>query len=101
MTFSEVLLWQKLKNKQMLEYDFDRQKPIDNYIVDFYCKKLKLAIEIDGDSHNYDFVSENDVVRQKRLEQLGVRFLRYQDKDVKNKMGFVLNDIHDWILENA
>ena len=48
MTLSEVLLWKSIKGKQMLGYDFDRQRPIDNYIVDFYCKDLKLAIEIDG-----------------------------------------------------
>ena len=46
MTLSEVLLWQELKGKQMLGYDFDRQKPIDNYIVDFYCKNLKLAMKL-------------------------------------------------------
>jgi very-short-patch-repair endonuclease len=48
MTLSEVLLWNELKSKQVLGYDFDRQRPIDNYIVDFYCKDLQLVIEIDG-----------------------------------------------------
>lgn len=74
MTLSEVLLWQELKGKQMLGYDFDRQKPIDNYIVDFYCKTLKLAIEIDGQSHENEEVAVNDTKRQKRLESLGVQF---------------------------
>ncbi|MDP2993407.1 MAG: DUF559 domain-containing protein, partial [Deltaproteobacteria bacterium] len=50
-TLSEVLLWNHLKGKQMKGYDFHRQKPIDNYIVDFFCTKLRLIIEIDGDSH--------------------------------------------------
>jgi len=50
-TLSEIMLWNYLNGKQMLGYDFDRQRPIDNYIVDFYCKDLKLAIEIDGESH--------------------------------------------------
>ncbi len=50
-TFTEIILWNYLKKKQMRGFDFDRQKPIDNYIVDFYCKDLKLAIEIDGESH--------------------------------------------------
>ena len=53
MTLSEVLLWNELKQKKMLGYDFDRQRPIDNFIVDFYCKELQLAIEIDGDTHIY------------------------------------------------
>jgi very-short-patch-repair endonuclease len=48
MTLSKVLLWNELKSKQVLGYDFDRQRPIDNYIVDFYCKDLQLVIEIDG-----------------------------------------------------
>lgn len=100
MTLSEVLLWQELKSKQMLGYDFDRQRPVDNYIVDFYCKDLMLAIEIDGDSHTYEDVSINDEIRQRRLESLGVRFLRYDDIDIKQNMGFVLNDIYAWIKEN-
>jgi very-short-patch-repair endonuclease len=77
MTLGEVLLWQHLKRKQMRGYDFDRQKPIDRYIVDFYCKDLKLAIEIDGSSHDGEEAKINDEIRQKRLESLGVRFLRF------------------------
>lgn len=101
MTLSEVLLWQELKGKQMLGYDFDRQKPIDNYIVDFYCKNLKLAIEIDGQSHEHEEVAINDKKRQKRLEDLGVGFLRFDDLEVKKEMKYVLNRIYDWIKENT
>ena len=101
MTLSEVLLWQELKGKQMLGYDFDRQKPIDNYIVDFYCKNLKLAIEIDGQSHEHEEAATNDEKRQKRLEDLGVRFLRFDDLEVKKEMKYVLNRIYDWIKENT
>jgi len=50
-TKSEVLLWNYLKGKQIKGFDFHRQKPIGNYIVDFYCSELLLAIEIDGESH--------------------------------------------------
>jgi very-short-patch-repair endonuclease len=50
-TLAEVLLWNQLKRRKMLGYSFLRQRPILNYIVDFYCPKLKLVIEIDGDSH--------------------------------------------------
>lgn len=100
MTLAEILLWQELKSKQMLGYDFDRQRPIDEYIVDFYCKDLMLAIEIDGDSHYYDDAPERDRLRQERLEELGVRFLRFDDIDVKQQMAFVLDTIHNWIKEN-
>lgn len=101
MTLSEVLLWNQLKNFQMLNYDFDRQRPIDNYIVDFYCKDLKLVIEIDGESDNHPEVYENDKIRQGRLEKLGLHFLRFDDLDVKKNMFYILKTIEDWILENA
>ena len=74
---------------------------LDNYIVDFYCKDLQLAIEIDGVSHTFEVNAENDIIRQKRLEELGMRFLRFDDIDVKQELEFVLNRIHDWIIENT
>jgi very-short-patch-repair endonuclease len=101
MTLSEVLLWQRLKRKQMSGYDFDRQRPIDRYIVDFYCKDLKLAIEIDGSSHDGEAAKINDDIRQERLESLGVRFLRFTDADVKRNMEMVLNSIEQWIDESS
>jgi very-short-patch-repair endonuclease len=93
MTLGEVLLWQRLKRKQMRGYDFDRQRPIDRYIVDFYCKNLKLAIEIDGSSHDSEEAKVNDEIRQERLEVLGVRFLRFTDADVKRNMEMVVDSI--------
>ena len=51
-TYSEKLLWKHLRSRQLLGYQFMRQKPIYNYIVDFYCSALKLVIEIDGITHN-------------------------------------------------
>jgi very-short-patch-repair endonuclease len=101
MTLGEVLLWQRLKRKQMRGYDFDRQRPIDRYIVDFYCKDLKLAIEIDGSSHDGEEAKVNDDIRQERLESLGVRFLRFTDADVKRNMEMVLNSIERWIDERV
>ena len=99
MTLGEVLLWQRLKRKQMRGYDFDRQRPIDRYIVDFYCKDLKLAIEIDGSSHDGEEAKVNDDIRQRRLESLGVRFLRFTDADVKRNMEMVVDSIEQWIDE--
>ena len=100
MTFSEVILWNHLKRKQMRGYDFDRQRPIDEYIVDFYCKALMLAIEIDGSTHEGERAWKKDQARQRRLESLGVRFLRFHDGDVKNNLDAVLRTIEGWILEN-
>jgi very-short-patch-repair endonuclease len=98
MTISEVLLWNELKQKKMLGYDFDRQRPIGNFIVDFYCKELSLAIEIDGDTHfdRYDYDEE----RQTVLENKGVHFLRFDDTEVKMNMSNVLRVIEDWICRN-
>lgn len=100
MTLSEILLWKKLRNKQMFGYDFDRQRPIDEYIIDFYCKDLQLAIEIDGQSHYTEERYHADIERQKRLESFGVNFLRFDDLVVKKNMQQVLRAIEIWIEKN-
>ena len=100
MTLSEVLLWNELKQKKMIGYDFDRQRPINKYIVDFYCKDLRLALEIDGESHDHEDAVADDQIRQQRLESLGVRFLRFDDEDIKKDINSVLEVIKEWIREN-
>lgn len=97
-TMAEVLLWNKLKARQMLDYQFMRQKPIGNYIVDFYCSKLKLVIEIDGTSHRFKFTE--DAERQGWLEDLGIAVLRFDDLDIKKEMDNVLGIIEYWILNH-
>jgi len=92
---SEVLLWQRLKKKQILGCDFHRQKPIDEFIVDFFCAQLGLIIEIDGDTH-WDKLAQ-DVNRQKRLESLGFHLLRFSDAEVKNNIEGVFVKIEEWI----
>ncbi len=96
-TLSEVLLWQKLRAGSMMGYKFNRQKPLGNYIVDFYCKGLNLIIEIDGKSHDYKY--EQDLYRQRKLEELGLKFLRFTDLEVKRYMNNVLRAIVIWIEE--
>ncbi|MDZ7716165.1 MAG: endonuclease domain-containing protein [Balneolaceae bacterium] len=73
MTPGEVIMWQHIR-KRALGYQFHRQVPIDEYIVDFYCHELMLAIEIDGASHDFPEASVSDLKRQQRLEKLGVEF---------------------------
>lgn len=90
-TLSEILLWQQLKNRQFLGYDFDRQKPIDNYIVDFFCRELMLVIEIDGSSHDYKY--EKDLSRQKQIERFGITVIRFEDFRVKRDMDGVLEEL--------
>lgn len=92
-TLSEVLLWNELKARKLMGYQFMRQKPVNNFILDFYCSKLKLAIEIDGDSH---LGKENyDKLRQSEIEELGIEFLRFNDKDVKKNLNNVLQSIRN------
>ena len=97
MTASEKLLWNELKGNKLLGFDFDRQRPIDNYIVDFYCKDLMLAIEIDGIVHDNEEAEEKDRARQEKLESLGVRFLRFKDEDVKTDLSEVVRVIAKWV----
>jgi very-short-patch-repair endonuclease len=99
MTLAEVLLWNELKRKQMLGHDFHRQKPIDAYVVDFFCLKLLLAIEIDGVSH--EGKQEEDSKRQKEIEQYGISFLRFSDNEVKQNLDGVLQCIREWIITNG
>ena len=99
MTFSDVKLWNELKNGRMMGYDFDRQRPIGNYIVDFYCKDLKLALEVDGITHLDEKVILKDEIRQDELERLGVNFLRFDAMLIVNKVESVLKEIESWIIE--
>ena len=99
MTFSEVKLWNELKNGKMMCYDFDRQRPIGNYIVDFYCKDVQLALEVDGITHLDEKITLKDEIRQDELEILGVKFLRFDALAVVNRIGDVIREIENWILE--
>ena len=94
-TLGEVLLWVHLKGKQMRGYDFHRQKPILDFIVDFYCSELKPIIEIDGESHVGKF--EYDNVRESRLRSLGFHILRFREIDVRTDLNGVLETIDRWI----
>ena len=96
-TFAEILLWNELKNKQIMGYDFHRQKPILNYIVDFFCIELNLAIEVDGITHDTEQQFENDNIRQKEIEQLGISFLRFEDDEIKTQIEAVVNEIKNYI----
>ena len=95
---SEVLLWNELKGKK-LGYDFHRQKPMGEHVVDFYSPDLDLVIEIDGISHTDKY--EEDLKRQKILEEFDLLFLRYDDKEVKNNLGSVVEDIKEWIKKHT
>ena len=89
----EVILWSRLKGKQIDGLKFRRQFGVGPYIVDFYCPQLKLAIEIDGESHYQGNAQEYDSERQKVIESYGIRFLRFSNKDVLNSIEGVIQRI--------
>jgi very-short-patch-repair endonuclease len=98
-TKAEVFLWQKIKRKQYYGYDFHRQKPIDNYILDFFCNELMLGIEVDGYSHEVIEVYKKDVSKEGKLSSLGISILRFTDNQIFNDMDNVLRAIEAFILE--
>ena len=81
-TKSEIILWKYLKGKQMCGLDFHRQKPVDQYILDFFCPLIYLGIELDGYSHHFEETSKKDIAREKRLKRLGIKIIRFWDEDV-------------------
>ena len=98
MTKAEACLWKYvLKSRQLKGYQFRRQRPVLNYIVDFMCKELMLVIEVDGITHSYENVSKNDIARQKELESAGFRFLRFTDEEILTDINSVKRNIEFWI----
>ncbi len=93
---SEVLFWQQVHKGKFYKIDFDRQRIIGNYIVDFYVKTLGLVIEIDGSSH--DGKEEYDKSRQDYLEALGLKVYRIEDLDVKRNIAQVMQDLENYIM---
>ena len=99
MTFGEVLLWNELKRDQLFGFDFDRQRCINNYIVDFYCKDLMLAVEIDGMSHNHEEAFAKDEIRQRKLDSFEIRVIRFTEAEMKYDMTNVIRALEGIIID--
>ncbi|WP_308004494.1 endonuclease domain-containing protein [uncultured Chryseobacterium sp.] len=95
---SEVIFWKQVRARIFHRIDFDRQRIIGNYIVDFYVKTLGLVIEIDGWSHEGKEV--DDEARQKYLESLGLKIFRITDFDVRHNLSVVMKDLEYFIVEH-
>ena len=93
MTDAERLLWSKIRRKQLKGLQFYRQKVIGNYIVDFYCHKANLVIEIDGGQHYSNKAKEKDSKRDAYLNRLGLKVLRYTNLDVRKNIEGIVEDI--------
>lgn len=85
---AEILLWKQLRKHQLLGLDFDRQKIIGNYIVDFFCAEKFVVIEIDGSSHDDKY--EYDKIRDEYLQSLNLTVIHFTDNEIKNKLPEVM-----------
>ncbi|HQY52990.1 MAG TPA: endonuclease domain-containing protein [Ignavibacteria bacterium] len=99
MSKAEQILWQRLRKRQINGKRFLRQFSVEKYVVDFYCQELKLAIEVDGNTHNTLEEIEQDKVRQKRIEIYGIEFIRFRNEEIFSDIENVLDKIKKRILE--
>ena len=97
MTDAEKRLWAKIRMRQMGGYQFYRQRAIGNYIVDFYCPKAKLVLEVDGGQHYSDEQIEIDRKRSSHLNRLGFKVMRFTNLDVLNNIDVVLDEIYRYL----
>lgn len=94
-TSAEGELWKYLKNAQLQGRKFRRQHSIGNYILDFYCPSEKLAIESDGEVHFHSAATEADLERDEVLKGLGLKLLRFENKDISQHLEAVLQEISE------
>jgi len=102
MTKSAACMWKYvLGQKQMLGYQFRRERPILNYIADFVCLEIMLIIEVDGITHDTDEAQRRDEIRDQKLKEIGFTTLRFSSWEVLNKITDVQIIITQWIKVNA
>ena len=100
MTDSERLLWSRLRGKQIFGIQFYRQKPIGNYIVDFYAPKAKLVVEVDGSQHLDQDHLEKDAGRDAYLTEQGLRVLRFNNAQVRQETDAVIEVIFRTVVKS-
>ena len=98
---AEIVLWSRLKSKSLDGYKFRRQYSVGKFVIDFYCPRLKLAIEVDGDSHFSDESEPYDKVRKDFIESFGISVLRFTNKEIYGNLGEVLAKIENRVLEKS
>ncbi|MGX2955864.1 endonuclease domain-containing protein [Ursidibacter arcticus] len=90
----ERKLWQRINRDQLLGFRFNRQKPLLNYIVDFYCPKAKLIIELDGSQHYNPDYQEKDRLRDAELNSLGFTVMRFSNNEIYLEIEAVVEQIY-------
>ena len=99
MTDAEKHLWARIRMKQLKGYQFYRQKPIGDYIVDFFCTRAKLVIEVDGGQHFPDETAQYDKIRDEYMRSLGLKVLRFINTEVLTHTDGVVERIEEEICE--
>jgi very-short-patch-repair endonuclease len=99
-TLGEVLLWNEIKGKGF-GFDFHRQKPLLNYIVDFCCSELNLVIEVDGHYHNHEEKAEADNLRDQELAKYDLTVIRFTEQEVRKDIANVLRTIESYVAEHT
>lgn len=94
---AEKLLWSNIRGKQLKGVQFYRQKPIGNFIVDFYCPKANLVIELDGGQHYCEEMEVKDVQRDEYMESIGLKVLRFSDREVFENIREVIEKIWGYL----
>jgi very-short-patch-repair endonuclease len=92
-TPEEYDLWQRLKGKQLMGKKFRRQHSFGDFILDFYCPEKKLAVELDGSPHFTKEGNQSDLERDAILDSCGIRVIRFENKEVRENIERVLNEI--------
>jgi len=92
MTPAETILWQELRGNK-LGVHFRRQQVIKGFIVDFYCHKAALVIEVDGAIHDEDAQKEYDAKREQVLSALGLRVVRFRNEEIEKNLLYVIEKI--------
>jgi len=96
-TTAELLLREILRNKNVNNLKFRRQHSVGNYIADFFCKELKLVIEVDGFTHQFEKVIKKDKKKDEYFLEIGISILRFDDEDVMNEIENVSRVIEEWV----
>jgi very-short-patch-repair endonuclease len=99
MTVCEKILWKRLKDKNIRGVKFRRQHPIGYYIADFYCHEARLVIEVDGPVHSNSERKEHDENRTAELDRLGIRVIRFTNKEIKTNIKRVMQTIRQTVIE--
>ena len=100
-TNTEKIIWNILRNRKLSGYKFKRQYSIDRFVVDFYCPELKLAIEIDGEIHDSKESFEYDRVREKFIQELRIKIIRFRNDEVYDNLESVVTEIKNNLIQST